>query len=60
MKRYYSLMILVLLCSHITHAENIDPGLPGGDPDVPLDGGVGILLLAGTIYGIKKINQLKQ
>lgn len=32
-----------------------DPGLPGEDPDVPIDGGIGILLVAGAAYGLKKI-----
>ncbi len=36
-----------------------DPGLPGNDPDVPLDGGISLLLAAGAVYGIKKIRQLK-
>lgn len=29
-------------------------GDPAGDPDAPIDGGVGILLAAGVGYGIKK------
>lgn len=36
-----------------------DPGLPGDDPDVPIDGGVSLLLAAGAVYGLKKIRQLK-
>jgi len=31
------------------------PGDPGGDPDVPIDGGIGILIAAGVLYGSKKI-----
>jgi len=37
------------------YARQGDPGMPGGDPDVPVDGGVGLLLLAGAAYGVKKI-----
>ena len=37
-----------------------DPGDPGGDPDAPIDGGVGILIAAGVIYGIKKIKDKKK
>lgn len=36
-----------------------DPGLPGEDPDVPVDGGLIILLIAATVYGLRRIN-LKQ
>jgi len=36
-----------------------DPGVPGGDPDVPLDGGIGILLAAGALYGFKKLKKAK-
>lgn len=38
-----------------TDARQVDPGMPGGDPDVPIDGGISLLLLAGSAYGIKKI-----
>jgi len=31
------------------------PGNPGGDPDVPIDGGIGVLIAAGVLYGSKKI-----
>ncbi|MEJ2883353.1 hypothetical protein [Pedobacter sp. GR22-6] len=37
-----------------------DPGLPGGDPDVPLDGALLlILMIAGAIYGLRKIRSMK-
>ena len=29
-------------------------GDPGGDPDAPIDGGVGLLIAAGVGYGIKR------
>ncbi len=32
-------------------------GDPAGDPDAPIDGGVGILLAAGIGYGIKKYRE---
>ncbi|MHA4894352.1 PID-CTERM protein-sorting domain-containing protein [Pedobacter sp. PWIIR3] len=41
-------------------AQYGDPGLPGGDPDVPLDGGVTLMLLAGACYGVKKIRDAKR
>jgi hypothetical protein len=34
-----------------------NPDDPGGDPDAPIDGGVGILVAAGVVYGIKKIRE---
>lgn len=32
------------------------PGGPGGDPDaeIPIDGGIGLLIAAGVAYGAKK------
>jgi hypothetical protein len=33
---------------------------PEGDPDAPIDGGVGILVAAGVIYGMKKIKENKR
>jgi hypothetical protein len=34
-----------------------DPGDPAGDPDIPIDGGVGILVAAGIGYGYKKYRE---
>ena len=33
---------------------------PGGGPDVPIDGGVSLLLAAGAAYGVKKYRQHKR
>lgn len=51
----YSLIFLLLgyLLTAAVRAD--DPGLPGEDPDVPLDGGVTFLMLAGAVYGVKWI-----
>ena len=46
--------------------EPVNPSVPNepsfrGDPDnVPIDGGVGILLAAGVTYGLKKIYDNKR
>ena len=32
-------------------------GDPAGDPDAPIDGGVGILIAAGVGYGVKKYKE---
>ena len=61
MKRYTRLvflfsMLVLSLCILPQFAKAIgNPDDPGGDPDAPIDGGVGILVAAGVIYGIKKI-----
>ncbi|WP_214229007.1 PID-CTERM protein-sorting domain-containing protein [Pedobacter sp. B4-66] len=54
-----TLIILLILLNSTAMAQGDDPGLPGNDPDVPLDGGISLLLAAGAVYGIKKIRQLK-
>lgn len=54
MKRYL-LIGLLLFWSLLLNAQVDDPGMPGGDPDVPIDGGIAFLLLAGAAYGAKKI-----
>jgi len=32
---------------------------PSGPPATPLDGGLSLLLAAGGLYGIRKLNQIK-
>ena len=40
---------------------DIDPDCwGGGDEDVPIDGGIGILLAAGAAYGLKKLHDKKR
>jgi hypothetical protein len=51
-KGFIKLMILIPL--FVLYA-NAQPGDPGGDPDIPIDGGVSILLAAGALFGMKKI-----
>jgi hypothetical protein len=46
-------IVFVLLSSYAAIAQ---PD-PGDDPDVPIDGGVSFLLIAGTAYGAKKIHE---
>ena len=46
-----------MICSVPVLAQcdpNIDPFCE--DPDLPIDGGVGILVAAGVLYGLKKFN----
>jgi hypothetical protein len=49
----YLFLVLFICCAKVSKAD--DPGLPGGDPDVPLDGGILVLVAAGIYYGVKKI-----
>lgn len=52
-----SLAIITLISSGQL-SNNDDPGMPGGDPDLPnapLDAGVYLLFLALLIYGTYKI-----
>lgn len=57
----YLLLLLLMFNSILTMAiQGDDPGLPGGDPDLPVDGGVTLLLIAGAVYGIRKINQQRK
>lgn len=36
------------------------PGDPGDDPDIPVDGGVAMLVAAGAGYGIKRYRDSRQ
>ena len=36
------------------------PGDPGGDPDIPIDGGISLLVAAGLAYGSKKLYDHKK
>ena len=50
-----SLTILILLFLPVLlHAE---PSDPGSDPDVPIDGGLSVLLAAGVGYGVRELKK---
>jgi hypothetical protein len=54
----YFLFVLLMFNTVLSIAMQAgDPGLPGEDPDLPVDGGITFLLIAGAVYGIRKINQ---
>jgi len=64
MKLKTLLTILAILCvvlclPSLLHAQGM-PGDPGGDPDVPIDGGLSLLLAAGAGYGLKKVNDMRK
>ncbi len=52
------LLVAVLFLPSLLHAQA--PPDPGGDPDVPIDGGLSILLAAGIGYGVKKIHDQRK
>ncbi|WP_316837723.1 PID-CTERM protein-sorting domain-containing protein [Pedobacter nutrimenti] len=51
------LLLMVCLVSVVYPAFAEDPGLPGGDPDVPIDGGTVVLLAAGIAYGVRSLKK---
>lgn len=52
------LLVGILFFPVLLHAQA--PPDPGGDPDVPVDGGLSILLAAGIGYGVKKIHDQRK
>jgi hypothetical protein len=56
-KVLFAFLFLLLLFSIQLKAD--DPGIPGGDPDLPetpIDGGIWVFILLLIIYGVKKLN----
>ncbi len=52
--------ILLFFALFLVENVSAQPGDPGGDPDVPIDGGIGFLLAAGALYGAKRIYDIKK
>ena len=65
MKTNTQLRIIILICFILfqviqVHAQFLDD--PGGDPgfeDVPIDGGLTLLVVAGIGYAVKKLSKAK-
>lgn len=53
----FSLFLSFMVIGTIVWAQ---PGDPGDDPDIPVDGGVTLLLAAGAGYGIKRYRDSRQ
>ena len=47
----YILSLVLIIFPFILLAQ--DPGDPGGDPGVPIDGGLTLFIAAGVGYGVK-------
>ncbi len=63
MSKYFRPVILVsVLVLSFCMLPNFATALgdPGDDPDIPIDGGVGILVAAGVAYGIKKVRDQRK
>lgn len=52
-----TVLLLIVLFSPVL--LNAQPSDPGSDPDVPIDGGLSILLAAGVGYGIRELKKKK-
>ena len=50
-----TVILLISLIPTIAFAQD-----PGGGPDVPIDGGLSLLLAAGAAYGVKKYREGKK
>lgn len=55
MKKIFLVTILLFSALLTVQAQNIDE--PGGDVDVPVDGGLSLLVAAGTAYGVRRIRR---
>lgn len=52
------ILILVFFIPALSHADPlVPPEDPGSDPDVPIDGGLSVLLAAGVGYGIRELKK---
>ena len=52
----FALLVIFFMLPAITHAQ---PGFGDDVDDVPIDGGLSLLIAAGVGYGVKKIKQRK-
>lgn len=50
-------VLFIILCLPLLLHAQPDPG---GDPDAPIDGGLGVLLAAGVGYGVKKMRDFRK
>lgn len=59
MKRYFKIIVLsnllIIACCLVPKYSAAQIGNPGDDTDLPIDGGLSILVAAGVGYGIKKV-----
>lgn len=53
-KQYTVALIMILMVMCVPAMVMAQPPDPGGSPDVPVDGGLSVLLAAGVGYVVKK------
>ena len=60
--RKSSLLLFMFLMLSVPMLQAQDPGAPddGDGTNIPIDGGISLLLAVGAIYGGKKLHQLKK
>jgi hypothetical protein len=59
-KKLQLAIYFVVVCTFSAMAQLGDPGGGGsGDPDVPIDGGLSLLVAAGVGYGAKQLQKKK-
>jgi hypothetical protein len=60
--KYLLLLGIALMITAGSFAQETDgdPGGGPGDPDVPFDGGISLLVAAGVAYGAKKAHEAKK
>jgi hypothetical protein len=57
LKVAYIFSVLILIAIAYAKAQITDPGI---DPDVPIDGGLSLLVAAGVGYGTKKLREKRK
>lgn len=53
-------LVITLLLSGVLTTVSAQPPNPGDDPDIPLDGGLSLLLAAGAALGGKKVYDMRK
>lgn len=56
---FFCFSVLMLL-ANVMYAPPLVPTPGGSSPATPIDGGIAVLLAAGTAYGVKKVIDLKK
>jgi hypothetical protein len=59
-KAFYIAMFTVVLCTVLPALVHAQPGFGDDVSDVPLDGGLSLLVAAGVGYGAKKIRDKRK
>lgn len=51
------ILVALLLSPELLNARSSPPGFPNNPDQVPIDGGLGLLLAAGGTYGLNKLRK---